>query len=55
MFYFRKVFTLSPNAGLLQNAPTQSLLGVFNSILDESIERKNGQIPYVGFSEKKCS
>ncbi|BAF08275.1 Os02g0229600 [Oryza sativa Japonica Group] len=30
----------------LDNAPTQSLLGVFNSILDESIERKNGQIPY---------
>ncbi|KAG0532446.1 hypothetical protein BDA96_04G107800 [Sorghum bicolor] len=30
----------------LENAPTQSLLGVLNSILDESIERKNGQIPY---------
>ncbi|KAG8070228.1 hypothetical protein GUJ93_ZPchr0006g45207 [Zizania palustris] len=30
----------------LDNAPTQSLLGVVNSILDESIERKNGQIPY---------
>ncbi|XP_039788843.1 kinesin-like protein KIN-14D isoform X2 [Panicum virgatum] len=30
----------------LENAPTQSLLGVVNSILDESIERKNGQIPY---------
>uniref|UniRef100_K3YZX3 Kinesin motor domain-containing protein n=1 Tax=Setaria italica TaxID=4555 RepID=K3YZX3_SETIT len=30
----------------LENAPTQSLLGVANSILDESIERKNGQIPY---------
>lgn len=30
----------------LDNAPTQSLLGVVNSIVDESIERKNGQIPY---------
>uniref|UniRef100_A0A804PHL3 Uncharacterized protein n=1 Tax=Zea mays TaxID=4577 RepID=A0A804PHL3_MAIZE len=30
----------------LENSPTQSLLGVVNSILDESIERKNGQIPY---------
>ncbi|TVU33173.1 hypothetical protein EJB05_24959, partial [Eragrostis curvula] len=30
----------------LENAPTQALLGVVNSILDESIERKNGQIPY---------
>uniref|UniRef100_J3LB34 Kinesin motor domain-containing protein n=1 Tax=Oryza brachyantha TaxID=4533 RepID=J3LB34_ORYBR len=30
----------------MDNAPTQSLLGVVNSILDESIERKNGQIPY---------
>jgi kinesin family member C2/C3 len=36
----------------MQNAPTQSLLGVVNSILDESIERKNAQIPYVGFSKK---
>ncbi|GJM90666.1 hypothetical protein PR202_ga06967 [Eleusine coracana subsp. coracana] len=39
----------------LENAPTQSLLGVVNSILDESIERKNGQIPYVGFSKDQCS
>ncbi|KAJ0047572.1 hypothetical protein Pint_16480 [Pistacia integerrima] len=31
---------------LLQNAPTQSLLSVVNGILDESIERKNGEIPY---------
>lgn len=30
----------------LDNAPTQSLLGVVNSIADESIDRKNGQIPY---------
>ncbi|CAL5023022.1 unnamed protein product [Urochloa decumbens] len=30
----------------LENAPTQSLLGVVNSIIDESTERKNGQIPY---------
>lgn len=32
---------------LLQNAPTQSLLSVVNGILDESIERKNGEIPHV--------
>lgn len=35
---------------LLQNAPTQSLLSVVNGILDEIIERKNGEIPYVGYS-----
>ncbi|KAG7586952.1 Kinesin motor domain [Arabidopsis thaliana x Arabidopsis arenosa] len=29
----------------LDNAPTQSLLSVLNGILDESIERKNGEIP----------
>ncbi|XP_042496777.1 kinesin-like protein KIN-14K [Macadamia integrifolia] len=28
------------------NAPTQSLLSVVNGILDESIERKNGEIPH---------
>jgi len=31
----------------VQNAPTQSLLSVVNGILDESIERKNGEIPHV--------
>ena len=31
----------------VQNAPTQSLLSVVNGILDESIERKNGEIPQV--------
>ncbi|WOL05914.1 kinesin-4-like isoform X1 [Canna indica] len=30
----------------LDNAPTQSLLSVMNGILDESIERKNGEIPH---------
>uniref|UniRef100_A0A6V7QQ42 Kinesin motor domain-containing protein n=1 Tax=Ananas comosus var. bracteatus TaxID=296719 RepID=A0A6V7QQ42_ANACO len=30
----------------LDNAPTQSLLSVVNGILDESIERKSGEIPY---------
>lgn len=30
-----------------QNAPTQSLLRVVNGILDESIERKRGEIPHV--------
>ncbi|PKA64630.1 Kinesin-4 [Apostasia shenzhenica] len=29
----------------LDNAPTQSLLSVINGILDESIRRKNGEIP----------
>ncbi|KAK7358285.1 hypothetical protein VNO77_00212 [Canavalia gladiata] len=29
-----------------QNAPTQSLLSVVNGILDESVERKNGEIPH---------
>jgi hypothetical protein len=32
---------------LLQNATTQSLLSVVNGILDESIERKKGEIPHV--------
>ncbi|KAA0053923.1 kinesin-4-like [Cucumis melo var. makuwa] len=31
---------------LLQNAPTQSLLSVVNGILDESLEKKNGEIPH---------
>ena len=31
----------------MQNAPTQSLLSVVNGILDESVERKNGEIPHV--------
>ncbi|XP_048137261.1 kinesin-like protein KIN-14C isoform X3 [Rhodamnia argentea] len=30
----------------LDNAPTQSLLSVVNGILDESIERKNNEIPH---------
>ncbi|XP_064942373.1 kinesin-like protein KIN-14C isoform X1 [Musa acuminata AAA Group] len=30
----------------LDNAPTQSLLSVINGILDENIERQNGEIPY---------
>ncbi|KAM7479705.1 hypothetical protein LguiA_027918 [Lonicera macranthoides] len=30
----------------LDNAPTQSLLSVVNGILDECIERKNGEIPH---------
>ncbi|ESQ27784.1 hypothetical protein EUTSA_v10018060mg [Eutrema salsugineum] len=29
----------------LDNAPTQSLLSVVNGILDESIEKKNGEVP----------
>ncbi|URD96997.1 KISc [Musa troglodytarum] len=29
----------------LDNAPTQSLLSIINGIVDESIERKNGEIP----------
>ena len=35
----------------LQNAPTQSLLSFVNGILDEIIENKNGEIPYVGYSK----
>ncbi|CAN6714314.1 unnamed protein product [Malus baccata var. baccata] len=31
---------------LNQNAPTQSLLSVVNGILDEGVERKNGEIPH---------
>ncbi|ONM38280.1 P-loop nucleoside triphosphate hydrolase superfamily protein with CH (Calponin Homology) domain [Zea mays] len=31
----------------IDNAPTQSLLRVVNGILDESIERKRGEIPHV--------
>nr|XP_027193188.1 kinesin-like protein KIN-14P isoform X1 [Cicer arietinum] len=30
---------------LMQNAPTQSLLSVVNGILEESVERRNGEIP----------
>ncbi|KAF8413172.1 hypothetical protein HHK36_001148 [Tetracentron sinense] len=30
----------------LDNAPTQSLLSVVNGILDENIEKKNGEIPH---------
>ncbi|XP_031739229.1 kinesin-like protein KIN-14P isoform X2 [Cucumis sativus] len=30
----------------LDNAPTQSLLSVVNGILDESLEKKNGEIPH---------
>lgn len=36
---------------ILQNAPTQSLLSFVNGILDEIIENKNGEIPYVGYSK----
>ncbi|XP_031103922.1 kinesin-like protein KIN-14C isoform X2 [Ipomoea triloba] len=35
---------MKPNS--LDNAPTQSLLTVVNGIIDESIERKNGEIPH---------
>jgi hypothetical protein len=36
---------------ILQNAPTQSLLSVVNVILDELVETKIGEIPYVGYSK----
>jgi len=36
---------------ILQNAPTQSLLSFVNGVLDEIIENKNGEIPYVGYSK----
>ncbi|XP_052179784.1 kinesin-like protein KIN-14K [Diospyros lotus] len=35
---------MKPNS--LDNAPTQSLLSVVNGILDESTERKNGELPH---------
>jgi kinesin family protein C2/C3 len=35
----------------LDNAPTQSLLSVVNVILDELVETKIGEIPYVGYSK----
>ncbi|CAL2262264.1 unnamed protein product [Prunus armeniaca] len=35
---------MKPNS--LDNAPTQSLLSVVNGILDESVERKSGEIPH---------
>lgn len=37
---------------MLQNAPTQSLLSVVNGILDESVDRKNGEIPHVSYRRK---
>ncbi|KAL4328795.1 hypothetical protein AHAS_Ahas13G0235800 [Arachis hypogaea] len=30
----------------LDNAPTQSLLGVVNGILEETVEKRNGEMPY---------
>ncbi|KAL1356750.1 hypothetical protein AAHE18_05G207100 [Arachis hypogaea] len=36
----------SLNHLLLQNAPTQSLLSVVNAILEESVERRNSEIPH---------
>ncbi|CAJ1936898.1 unnamed protein product [Sphenostylis stenocarpa] len=39
--------SLIPGPGLmLQNAPTQSLLSVVNDILEECVERKNGEMPH---------
>ncbi|CAN4098271.1 unnamed protein product [Withania somnifera] len=40
---FHEVFQLKQGGYI---APTQSLLSVVNEILDESIERKNGEIPH---------
>jgi hypothetical protein len=37
----------------LQNAPTQSLLSVVNGILEESVERRNGEIPHVWLAKWK--
>lgn len=39
---------------LLQNAPTQSLLSVVNGILEESVERRNGEIPHVWHWRLQC-
>ncbi|KAG7017611.1 Kinesin-like protein KIN-14P, partial [Cucurbita argyrosperma subsp. argyrosperma] len=38
--------TIPPLHLLMQNAPTQSLLSVVNGILDESVEKKNGELPH---------
>lgn len=43
MLFFLIHFSIS----CMQNAPTQSLLSVVNSILDESVERQNSEIPHV--------
>lgn len=40
---------------LLQNAPTQSLLSVVNGILEESVERRNGEIPHVWLANENTS
>uniref|UniRef100_A0A0D9WR59 Kinesin motor domain-containing protein n=1 Tax=Leersia perrieri TaxID=77586 RepID=A0A0D9WR59_9ORYZ len=39
------IFMMSSNSNK-DNAPTQSLLSIVNVILDELVERKNGEIPY---------
>lgn len=36
----------------MQNAPTQSLLSAVNGILDEGVQRKNGEIPHVSKRRK---
>ena len=48
-FYFILCFfkALKHLLFFFQNAPTQSLLSVVNGILDESVERKNEEIPHV--------
>ena len=52
LFWYQNcILTLCITKLILQNAPTQSLLSVVNGILDEIIERKNGEIPYVGYSK----
>nr|XP_007160373.1 hypothetical protein PHAVU_002G316200g [Phaseolus vulgaris]ESW32367.1 hypothetical protein PHAVU_002G316200g [Phaseolus vulgaris] len=58
---FHEVFQLKPgsyadlpaenisemmNSNSIDNAPTQSLLSVVNGILEESVERRNGEIPH---------
>ena len=48
IFLFFASWNMEP---ILQNAPTQSLLSFVNGVLDEIIENKNGEIPYVGYSK----
>lgn len=53
LYSFCCPYGLSLSKNLLQNASTQSLFSVVNKILDESIERKNGDIPQVRKMEVK--
>lgn len=46
LLYISQTFVLCCNS-LLQNASTRSLFNVGNRILDDSIDRNNGDVPNV--------